>query len=324
MDDINTRLTRLLKLIGAERPPASHVEKLVSAAGAFLGILSVYLISQHFLGSSSVFLVASMGASAVLLFAVPHGALSQPWSLLGGHVVSALVGVTCTRLVPEALVAAPLAVGLAVGCMYYLRCIHPPGGATALVAVVGGADVHALGYAFAAVPVLLNALVMLLVAVVFNALFHWRVYPAYLHRMRQPKPGEQTRDWRAGIAHEDFVYALSEIDSFVDVTESDLQRIYELATQHHAGRGIGAGSLRAGHYYSNGRYGDEWAVRLIIELDERDQDPARKLIYKHVAGLGRRATAVTTRGEFARWACHEVYRDEENWRRVAGSGETVS
>ena len=123
MNDINTRLTRLLKLIGAERPPASHVEKLVSAAGAFLGILSVYLISQHFLGSSSVFLVASMGASAVLLFAVPHGALSQPWSLLGGHVVSALVGVTCTRLVPEALVAAPLAVGLAVGCMYYLRCI---------------------------------------------------------------------------------------------------------------------------------------------------------------------------------------------------------
>jgi hypothetical protein len=70
--------------------------------------------------------------------------------------------------------------------------------------------------------------------------------------------------------------------------------------------------------------GDEWAVRLIIELDERDQDPARKLIYKHVAGLGRRTTAVTTRGEFARWACHEVYRDEENWRRVAGSGETVS
>ena len=80
MNDINTRLTRLLKLLGAEKPPASHVEKLVSAAGAFMGILSVYLISQHFLDSSSVFLVASMGASAVLLFAVPHGALSQPGS----------------------------------------------------------------------------------------------------------------------------------------------------------------------------------------------------------------------------------------------------
>jgi CBS domain-containing membrane protein len=324
MNDIDTPLTRLLKLVGAERPPASQAEKLVSAAGAFAGILSVYLVSQHFLDDSSVFLVASMGASAVLLFAVPHGALSQPWPLLGGHVVSALVGVSCARFVPEALLAAPLAVGLAVGCMYYLRCIHPPGGATALVAVVGGADVHALGYAFAAAPVLLNALVMLIVAVAFNALFRWRVYPAYLHRLRHRSPAEQSREWRDGIAHEDFIYALSEIDSFVDVTENDLLRIYGLATQHHAGRGIGAGNLQAGHYYSNGRYGDEWAVRLIIELDERDQDSARKLIYKHVAGLGRRTTAVTTRGEFARWARHEVYRDEENWRRVVGSGETVA
>jgi CBS-domain-containing membrane protein len=322
MNDIDTQLIRLLKLVGAERPPASHTEKLVSAAGAFAGILSVYLVSQHFLGNSSVFLVASMGASAVLLFAVPHGALSQPWSLLGGHVVSALVGATCARFVPEALLAAPLAVGLAVGSMYYLRCIHPPGGATALVAVIGGADVHTLGYAFVAAPVLLNALVMLVIAVAFNALFRWRMYPAYLHRLRAPEPTTQSRDRLAGVEQEDLVYALSEIDSFVDVTGNDLQRIYELATQHHAGRGIGTENLQAGHYYSNGRYGDEWAVRLIIELDERDQDPARKLIYKHVAGLGRRTTAVTTRGEFTRWARHEVYRDEENWRRVAGSGET--
>jgi CBS-domain-containing membrane protein len=322
MNDIDTQLIRLLKLVGAGRPPASHAEKLVSAAGAFAGILSVYLVSQHFLGNSSVFLVASMGASAVLLFAVPHGALSQPWSLLGGHVVSALVGATCARFVPEALLAAPLAVGLAVGSMYYLRCIHPPGGATALVAVIGGADVHTLGYAFVAAPVLLNALVMLVIAVAFNALFRWRMYPAYLHRLRAPEPTTQSRDRLAGVEQEDLVYALSEIDSFVDVTGNDLQRIYELATQHHAGRGIGTENLQAGHYYSNGRYGDEWAVRLIIELDERDQDPARKLIYKHVAGLGRRTTAVTTRGEFTRWARHEVYRDEENWRRVAGSGET--
>ena len=320
MDDINTRLTRLLKLIGAERPPASHVEKLVSAAGAFLGILSVYLISQHFLGSSSVFLVASMGASAVLLFAVPHGALSQPWSLLGGHVVSALVGVTCTRLVPEALVAAPLAVGLAVGCMYYLRCIHPPGGATALVAVTGGPDVHLLGYQFILPPVLINVLAILAMAIAFNALFHWRLYPSFLMLLRQ-RQADNRDESRGSIAHEDFVYALSEIDSFIDVSEKDLLRIYELATRDKGDAGLTMAQLQTGHYYSNGCYGADWSVRLIIEQDERSDRPGRELIYKTVTGPGRRSTAVTTREGFARWARHEVYPEEENWRRVDPGSE---
>ena len=142
--------SKISGILGIESSTVSHTERLVSALGSFQVILLVFYTGHIFLvPTGTLLIVPSMVASAVLLFAVPHGALSQPWSLLGGHVVSALVGVTCTRLVPEALVAAPLAVGLAVGCMYYLRCIHPPGGATALVAVVGGADVHALGYAFA-------------------------------------------------------------------------------------------------------------------------------------------------------------------------------
>ena len=316
MSDSNRWLEPMLRFIGAEGHPASHTEKLVSALGAFAGILSVYLASNYFLGESAVLMVASMGASAVLLFAVPHGALSQPWPLFGGHLVSACVGVTCARHVPDALLAAPLAVGLAVGCMYYLRCIHPPGGATALMAVIGGPDVHALAYQFILTPVLLNVLAILAMAVAFNALFHWRVYPAYL-QLRRQRPAGQQNEWKDNIAHEDFVYALSQIDSFIDINEQDLLQIYELATQGNHTAWPGPAQLQTGHYYSNGRYGADWAVRLIIEQDERNDRPDRELIYKTVTGPGRRSTAVTTREEFARWARHEVYREDENWRRVA-------
>jgi CBS domain-containing membrane protein len=91
-------------------------------------------------------IVASMGASAVLLFAVPHAPLSQPWPLIGGHVVSALVGVICAKVILNAPLAAALAVSLAIGSMHYFRCIHPPGGVTALTAVIGGASVDSLDY----------------------------------------------------------------------------------------------------------------------------------------------------------------------------------
>jgi len=123
-----------------------------------------------------------MGASAVLLFAVPHGPLSQPWPVLGGHFVSALVGVACTKAIAQPMLAAPVAVGLAIGSMHYLRCIHPPGGATALSAVVGGEPVHQLGFHFVLTPVLWNAAVILLVALLFNYPFTWRRYPLALAR----------------------------------------------------------------------------------------------------------------------------------------------
>ena len=104
-----------------------------------LGIALVYWTSALLApGGASTLVVASMGASAVLLFAVPHGPLSQPWALIGGHMVSAFIGVSCATLVPDTITAAALAVGLAIGAMHLLRCIHPPGGATALAAVVSG------------------------------------------------------------------------------------------------------------------------------------------------------------------------------------------
>jgi CBS-domain-containing membrane protein len=166
-----------------------------------------------------------MGAASVLLFAVPHGALSQPWPVLGGNVVSAVIGVTCARWLVDPMVAASLAVALSIAAMYILRCLHPPGGATALYAVLGGEAVHALGYGYVLSPVLLDVLVLLAVAVAYNYPFAWRRYPQCWHRRSQvPEPAEKHM-----IPHSSLVYALSQIDTFVDVSEEDLQRIYALA-----------------------------------------------------------------------------------------------
>lgn len=220
------------KMLGIELSPVSHRERLVSALGGLAGLLVVYFVS-HALGgpSSSPLLIFSIGASTVLVFAVPHGALSQPWPVFGGHLVAALIGVTCARLVPDAMLAAALAVGLSILAMHYLRCIHPPGGATALVAVLGGAPVQALGFGFVLMPVLLNVVLLLAAAVVFNAFFPWRRYPVGLAR-RTARVAAASAGYEP-ISHEDFVYALTQVDSFIDVSEEDLLRIYSLATGRH-------------------------------------------------------------------------------------------
>ena len=173
-----------------------------------------------------VYIVTSMGASVVLLFAVPHSALGQLWNVIGGHLISAAIGVACYQWLPSNGIAAGASVGLAIGAMYYTRCIHPPGGATALAAVIGGQNIHALGYQYILTPIAINTATILLVALLFNALFHWR---RILHFCYQKKPKKTTL-----IAnmhqHADFVYALSQMDTFIDVTEDDLLKIYQLAT----------------------------------------------------------------------------------------------
>ena len=304
-------------ILGIEPSTVSHTERLVSALGSFLVILLVFYTSRLYLGpTGTLLIVPSMGASAVLLFAVPHGALSQPWNVLGGHLVSAVVGVSCALLVPHQIAAASLAVGLAVGAMYYLRCIHPPGGATALAAVIGGEATHALGYQFVFTPILINVLAMLLVAVLFNYPFHWRRYPAWLaDRQRSAAASEKPQD-KAAIVHADLVSALSQIDSYIDVSEHDLLQIYELATSKAVQRQLQPAQVILGHYYSNGAFGTDWCVRQVVD-ESANPDPEKDMIiYKVVAGAGIRGTGTLTRTAFAGWARHELLRDDEYWKRL--------
>jgi CBS domain-containing membrane protein len=139
-------------------PPPGTVdrfERMRSCAGALFGLILTGLISRLTLGETvgAAWMIAPMGASAVLLFAVPASPLAQPWSIIGGNISAALIGVTCGLLVHDTLTAAALAGALAIGAMFGLRCLHPPSGAVALTAVLGGPAIHAMGYHFVLVPV---------------------------------------------------------------------------------------------------------------------------------------------------------------------------
>lgn len=162
--------------------PTSYGERLRASFGALLGIAVTGLVGTLVAGPIGALplLVAPIGASAILLFGVPASPLAQPWSIIGGNIAAALVGVTAARWIDPPLVAAAVAVGCALALMALLRCIHPPGGAVALSAVIGGPHVAALGYGFVLVPVGLNSLVLVLVALAYNNATR-RSYPHHAH-----------------------------------------------------------------------------------------------------------------------------------------------
>jgi len=149
----------------------SEKEFAISLIGAFIGMLMASFVSNTILQAEGMSLImASTGASAILIFSLPFSPVSQPWNLVGGHLVSAFVGVSCYMLVPNELVASSLAIPMAMLFMHQLHCMHPPGGATAITAVIGGASVHELGYAFLIIPVFLNAIILLSVAMAIATL----------------------------------------------------------------------------------------------------------------------------------------------------------
>ena len=304
--------------LGIEVNAVSHAERLISAAGGFLGILFILIVSTAVLGDkiAALLVVASMGASAVLLFAVPHGSLAQPWALIGGHTVSAFFGVACALLIPNSFIAAALAVGLAIGAMHYLRCIHPPGGATALTAVLGGPAVHALGFQFLLTPVLLNVAIILVTAIGVNYFFPWRRYPAALARNKQPEVETDKKHLVEGsLSHSDLEYAMRQVNSVLAISEQDLARVYQLAAQHSKTARMEPWQVRLHGYYSNGEFGDDWSVRQVVDESAHSDPEKDKIIYKAVAGKGRRRSGVSTRAEFSRWARYEVFRDENSWQR---------
>lgn len=172
----------LRKMRGSTRgspPRVSNQEILWSWFGAFLGIAAVAWVSQLFFeGIDLTLMISSFGSSAVLLYGAVRSPLAQPRNLIGGHVLSALVGVTCWKLLHQQLwLAEALAVAVSIAVMHATRTLHPPGGATALVAVIGSNDIHKLGYLFVLIPATLGPLILLLVALLVNNLSKTRRYP---------------------------------------------------------------------------------------------------------------------------------------------------
>ena len=169
-------------LFGSGKRPTSKWI-LVSWLGGFLGIFMIERIGKFvdFGDPISLFLIGSFGASAVLAYGAPQAPFSQPRNLIGGHCVSAFVGVSIFLFLgDQSIFACPLAVSLAIIAMQLTGTVHPPGGATALIAVIGGSSVQELGYWYVLCPVGLGACIMLVVAILVNNLFgdQARKYPS--------------------------------------------------------------------------------------------------------------------------------------------------
>jgi CBS domain-containing membrane protein len=167
-----------------------------------------------------------MGASAVLLFAVPASPLAQPWSIIGGNTLSALAGITVMQFVHEPMLAIGLAVGLAILVMSLTRCLHPPGGAAALTTVIGGPAVAAAGFSFALVPVALKSLLLVALGWLFHR-FSRHAYPhvpspvpAGTHGTRDPAP-----TLRVGFRAEDVDGALADLGEAFDIDREDIDRL---------------------------------------------------------------------------------------------------
>ncbi|HEX4856713.1 MAG TPA: HPP family protein [Limnobacter sp.] len=322
----NLRTLSLLRsIVGFESSNTSPREKLISGIGAFLGIAMVCWVSSFVVqGTDAILVVASMGATAVLLFAVPHGTLSQPWALMGGHFVSAVIGLVCARNIPNVQLAAALAVGLSVAAMYWARCIHPPGGATALTAVLGGDSISSLGYWYMINPVLLNTLAILLVAVCFNALFPWRRYPNHFAR-KQQRPVKTLEETGASLTHEDFAAAIAHLDSYVDVSADVLAELFEHATRHAEAQVSHPQALAVGAFYSNGQVGYRWCVRELLDMSSPrpgQSEASRQVIFKNVAGAGLYETGLTNSEAFRRWARYEVVLKNGRWLPVSRTSAT--
>jgi len=163
------------------RPPFSKI--LWSWLGAFVGILAIaFLSQQQDITSGHLLLIASFAASAVLLYGAPMAAYSQPRNLVIGNIVSATIGITLFKWIPDMLaLTSALAVSLSVAVMHLTRTLHPPGGATALIAVTGSSQFSEMGYWFVIFPVLTGVLILLAIALLVNNLSGnpQRHYPVY-------------------------------------------------------------------------------------------------------------------------------------------------
>jgi CBS-domain-containing membrane protein len=173
------RTIRISKYVIYKETFINYKEYFWSFIGSFVGIGSIGLIQTFFFNQiENIFLIGSFGASSVLIYGAIQSPLAQPRNLIGGHIISACIGVTIYKLLPEIIwITAPLAVSLSIIAMQFTKTLHPPGGATALIAIIGTEKIKALGYLYVLFPALSGSLILLIVALFFNNITSFRNYP---------------------------------------------------------------------------------------------------------------------------------------------------
>jgi len=152
--------------LGGDQPHVTWTERFRSSCGAFVGLMLVLTIAKYLGESSGIdeWLMASLGASALLVFALPGSPMAQPWAVIAGNTLSALIGITAANLISEPLLAMPIAAALSILGMFVLRCLHPPAAAVALIAVLG----HVLHYRYALFPVMIDSVLLVLAGAIYS------------------------------------------------------------------------------------------------------------------------------------------------------------
>lgn len=212
-------------------------EKVFSSLASFVAILILVAVFHEatFGDKFSLPVLASMGASAFLLFVVPHSPMSQPWPVVGGHLVSSAIGVACAQWIhnPALATATATAVAISIFAMHWLQCLHPPSAATAMIAVIGGSEVHAVGWQFCYEVVFINVGIMVLLSIIVNNLIPGRRYPlGQSHHLHHTQFIEIEHKPYIDLKMEDFKWALGQMDGIVDVSVEYLLDLYEFAVEH--------------------------------------------------------------------------------------------
>lgn len=264
-------------------------ERLRFIVGAVLGVFLTAVLSRWWAGGGHAhgpWMLGSLGASAILVFGMPSSPLAQPWPVLGGSTLSAMVGAVCAALVPDPALAGALAVGLSIALMVPLRCLHPPGGAMALYVVLTAGD----GWHLAAFPILFNVVLLLVAGVVYNSLTG-RSYP---HPQQSPA---RTAVAKGAFAASDVDAALAHYNQVLDVSRADLEGLLQLAGRAAFQRTLG--EVRCADIMSRPAMAVEQGVSL---KDAWTLMRSEKIKALPVVDAGRQVLGIVTVADFMRLA----------------------
>lgn len=210
-----------------------------SSLGALLGV-GLCGVLLHAMPTHGHWLLAPIGASFVIVFVQSHSPLAQPWPVVGSYLVSMVAGIFCVQMIPVPQISAAVAVAASIWLMARLNCIHPPGGAVALLIVLDGPGSSAVMFQIAEI-LSLNVAALLATTLLINNVFLRRRYPysALTHGESMHRTKDATPIERTGLDHTDLASAVRKLNTFVDVQEAELVEIYNLAVDHAFGRHVG-------------------------------------------------------------------------------------
>ena len=219
---------KILQLFANDPLHMAVFSKLLAACACFISLgTAAYFTQLLELNEAAPILIASMGASAVILFIIPNSPLAQPWPFVGGHLISAIIGIASTQIISDVATSGAVAVSVSVLLMLFLRCLHPPGAATALAPTMMGQSLTSLGYGFVLLPVAINVSIMLLLAIILNRWLLKHRYPVFDTGGAPKTAGNIPQKVNGvGVSKENIKQALDSVGMFIDVTPEDLHKVF--------------------------------------------------------------------------------------------------